>query len=65
MARTLSRARIGGQTISAATHSAFARPMAADRALPPPAETRSFFVNLPRLYWWVPGQPGYGDKWPS
>jgi hypothetical protein len=25
----------------------------------------SFFVNLLRLYWWVPAQAGYGDKWPS
>src|SRR6476660_103521 len=26
---------------------------------------RSFFGNLQRLYSFVPGQPGYGDKWPS
>jgi len=27
--------------------------------------SHSFFGNLQRLYWFVLGQPGYGDKWPS
>jgi len=26
------------------------------------ATQHSFFVNLQRLYWWVPVQAGYGDK---
>jgi hypothetical protein len=28
----------------------------------PASRGGSFFVNLPRLYWWVPAQAGYGDK---